>query len=77
MFWEFDSEGTIPQHAEYQQSPSKSGDACHYLISKLSRSEAKQIAYSIPIASVRTCENGRMRAAELNDFVDDLQSDPP
>ena len=72
FYWEFESDGIIPEGAEFHREISDSGDPCHRLIRGITNQKAKDIAAGIQMASVLFCENGTTRVATPVDFADEF-----
>jgi hypothetical protein len=68
IFWEFDSNTTLPATATITQKDSESGDTCHYNIEGLSRKESKSIIYGVSIENCFICEDGVIRPLTAEDL---------
>jgi hypothetical protein len=68
VFWEFDSEQSLPSHATLVQKDSESGDSCHYNIQGISINESKRIIYAVPVNNCSVCDNGIIRQLTLEDL---------
>ena len=54
IFWEFE-DNILPQNSTFQQSPSATGDDCHYNIKNLTNREARKIIIKQSPSAFQVC----------------------